>query len=41
MATVIDGRESGFKSNPDYKITFEPSLLNVAECQYAKFLSLA
>src|ERR1700720_1802958 len=25
MATVIDGRESGFKSNPDYKITFEPS----------------
>jgi uncharacterized protein (DUF427 family) len=25
MATVIDGRESGFKTNPDYKITFEPS----------------
>jgi uncharacterized protein (DUF427 family) len=25
MATVIDGRESGFKTNPDYKITFELS----------------
>jgi uncharacterized protein (DUF427 family) len=25
MATVIDGRESGFKTNPDYKITFEGS----------------
>jgi uncharacterized protein (DUF427 family) len=25
MATVIDGRESGFKTNPDYKITFEQS----------------
>ena len=25
MATVIDGRESGFKTNPDYRITFEPS----------------
>ncbi|HLY45045.1 MAG TPA: DUF427 domain-containing protein [Stellaceae bacterium] len=25
MATVIAGRESGFKSNPDYKITFETS----------------
>jgi len=25
MATLIDGRESGFKSNPDYKILFEPS----------------
>ena len=25
MATVIEGRESGFKTNPDYKITFEPS----------------
>jgi uncharacterized protein (DUF427 family) len=25
MATVIDGRESGFKTNPDYKITFEAS----------------
>ncbi len=25
MATVIEGRESGFKSNPDYKITFERS----------------
>jgi uncharacterized protein (DUF427 family) len=25
MAMVIDGRESGFKTNPDYKITFEPS----------------
>ena len=25
MATVIDGRESGFKTNPEYKITFEQS----------------
>src|SRR5207302_10427362 len=25
MASVIDGRESGFKTNPDYKITFEQS----------------
>src|SRR5690348_16132287 len=25
MATVIEGRESGFKTKPDYKITFEPS----------------
>ncbi len=25
MATVIEGRESGFKSNPDYKINFERS----------------
>ena len=25
MATVIDGRESGFKTNPDYKIAFEAS----------------
>jgi uncharacterized protein (DUF427 family) len=25
MATVIDGRESGFKTNPDYRISFEPS----------------
>ena len=25
MASVIEGRESGFKSNPDYKILFEPS----------------
>src|SRR5437016_6021834 len=25
MATVIEGRESGFKTNPDYKITFERS----------------
>jgi uncharacterized protein (DUF427 family) len=25
MATVIDGRESSFKTNPDYRITFEPS----------------
>jgi uncharacterized protein (DUF427 family) len=25
MAKLIDGRESGFKSNPDYKILFEPS----------------
>jgi uncharacterized protein (DUF427 family) len=25
MAQVIEGRESGFKSNPDYKILFEPS----------------
>lgn len=25
MATVIEGRESGFKSNPDYTIRFEPS----------------
>ena len=25
MATIIEGRESGFKTNPDYKITFEPS----------------
>ena len=25
MATVIEGRESGFKTNPDYKVLFEPS----------------
>jgi len=25
MATVIDGRESGFKTNPEYKIAFEAS----------------
>ena len=25
MATVIDGRESGFKTNPDYRVTFEAS----------------
>ena len=25
MAKLIDGRESGFKNNPDYKILFEPS----------------
>src|SRR5260221_2881473 len=25
MVTLIEGRESGFKTNPDYKITFEPS----------------
>lgn len=25
MATVIEGRESGFKTNADYKILFEPS----------------
>jgi uncharacterized protein (DUF427 family) len=25
MATLIDGRESGFKSNPDYRITLERS----------------
>lgn len=25
MATVIEGRESGFKSNPDYKVLLEPS----------------
>src|SRR5882724_3696893 len=25
MATVINGRESGFKTNPDYKVTLEPS----------------
>src|SRR5260370_10619202 len=25
MATVIDGRESGLKTNPDYKVTFEAS----------------
>ena len=25
MATVIDGRQSGFKTNPDYKVTLEPS----------------
>ncbi len=25
MATVIDGRESGFKTNPDYKVLLEPS----------------
>src|SRR5437763_9596399 len=25
MAKLIEGRESGFKTNPDYKITFEPS----------------
>ena len=25
MATIVEGRESGFKTNPDYKITFEPS----------------
>ena len=25
MAKLIDGRESGFESNPDYKIMFEPS----------------
>ena len=25
MATVIEGRESGFKTNPDYRITFEKS----------------
>jgi uncharacterized protein (DUF427 family) len=25
MATVIDGRESGFKTNPDYKVTLEAS----------------
>jgi len=25
MATVIEGRESGFKSNPDYKVTLEAS----------------
>lgn len=25
MTKVIDGRESGFKSNPDYRILFEPS----------------
>jgi uncharacterized protein (DUF427 family) len=24
MATVINGRESGFKTNPDYKVTLEP-----------------
>lgn len=25
MATVINGRESGFKTNPDYKVLLEPS----------------
>lgn len=25
MAKLIDGRESGFRNNPDYKILFEPS----------------
>lgn len=25
MATLVQGRESGFKTNPDYKILFEPS----------------
>jgi uncharacterized protein (DUF427 family) len=25
MATVINGRESGFKTNPDYKVMLEPS----------------
>src|SRR5947209_4829346 len=25
MATLIEGRESGFKSNPDYKVLLEPS----------------
>src|SRR6202158_5870806 len=25
MASFIDGRESGFKTNPDYKVTLEPS----------------
>ena len=25
MANVIEGRESGFRTNPDYKILFEPS----------------
>jgi uncharacterized protein (DUF427 family) len=25
MATVIEGRESGFKTNPDYKVQLEPS----------------
>ena len=25
MATVIEGRESGFKTNPDYKVLLEPS----------------
>src|SRR5260370_36803797 len=25
MATVIEGRESGFKTNPDYKVTLERS----------------
>ena len=25
MAKLIDGRECGFKDNPDYKILFEPS----------------
>jgi uncharacterized protein (DUF427 family) len=25
MTKLIEGRESGFKTNPDYKITFEPS----------------
>jgi len=29
MAIVIDGRESGFKTNPDYKIALEPSLRRV------------
>ena len=29
MATVIEGRESGFKTNPDYKIALEPSLRRV------------
>ena len=25
MAKLIEGRESGFKNNPDYRILFEPS----------------
>ena len=25
MATIIDGRESGFKTNPDYQVLLEPS----------------
>ena len=25
MATIIDGRESGYKTNPDYKVLLEPS----------------
>src|SRR5207248_4021797 len=25
MTTIVEARESGFKTNPDYKITFEPS----------------
>ena len=25
MSKLIEGRKSGFKTNPDYKITFEPS----------------